>query len=191
MQELFKNTHDALMFAYNYSSQQYALSPMSKLMKGGGGGSGKGLVSLDGAGQSGIILTRLAQLTPLEQACITARYAPRYEECPCCQNKDKMTEQYREAIATLTEWAITACTGLSIRNMRGAIIRSFYERGVSITAAAKELNVAKTTAYDQKARIHKALKDMDGRAQRAASARLEEMCGAIEESPCAGQTCPV
>ncbi|WP_175445038.1 hypothetical protein [Janthinobacterium sp. MP5059B] len=42
----------------------------------------------------------------------------------------------------------------------------FFERGVSITAAAKELNVAKATAYDQKARIHKALKELDGRAQK-------------------------
>ncbi|OHV96606.1 hypothetical protein AKG95_18000 [Janthinobacterium lividum] len=191
MEELFKNTHDALMFAYNYSSQQYALSPMSKLMKGGGGGSGKGLVSLDGAGQSGIILTRLAQMTPLERACITARYAPRYEECPCCLNKDKMTEQYREAIAELAEWALSVCTGLTIRNMRGAIIRSFFERGVSITAAAKELNVAKATAYDQKARIHKALKDLDGRAQRAADAQLAGMCGDLVQEACAGQTCPV
>ena len=180
MEELFKNTHDALMFAYNYSSQQYALSPMSKLMKGGGGGSGKGLVSLDGAGQSGIILTRLAQMTPLEQACITARYAPRYEECPCCLNKDKMTEQYREAIAELAEWALSVCTGLTIRNMRGAIIRSFFERGVSITAAAKELNVAKATAYDQKARIHKALKELDA-----------GMCGDFLQEACAGQMCPV
>ncbi|WP_219118990.1 hypothetical protein [Janthinobacterium sp. UMAB-56] len=191
MQELFKNTHDALMFAFNYSSQQYALSPMSKLMKGGGAGGGKGLVSLDGAGQSGIILARLAQMTPLERACITARYAPRYEECPCCLNKDKMTEQYREAIAELAEWALGVCTGLTIRNMRGAIIRSFFERGVSITAAAKELNIVKATAYNQKARIHKALKELDGRAQQAASSCLEEMCGEINELPCVGQTCPV
>lgn len=191
MQELFKNTHDALMFAFNYSSQQYALSPMSKLMKGGVSGGGKGLVSLDGAGQSGIILTRLAQMTPLEQACITARYAPRYEECPCCLNKDKMTEQYREAIAELAEWALSVCTGLTIRNMRGAIIRSFFERGVSITAAARELNVAKATAYDQKARIHKALKDLDGRAQLAADAQLAGMCGDLVQEACAGQTCPV
>lgn len=177
MQELFKNTHDALMFAFNYSSQQYALSPMSKLVNGGGTGGGKGLVSLDGAGQSGIILTRLAQMTPLEQACITARYAPRYEECPCCLSKDKITEQYREAISELAEWALSVCTGLTIRNMRGAIIRAFFERGVSITAAAKKLNVARATAYDQKARIHKALKELDGRAQLTADALLSGMCG--------------
>lgn len=182
MQELFKNTHDALVFAYNYSSQQYSLSPMAKLMNGSGTGTGKGLVSLDGAAQSGFILNRLAKLTALEQACITARYAPRYEECPCCQSTDKMTEQYRAAIAELAEWALSACTGLTIRNMRGTIIRSFFERGVSITSAAKELNVAKATAYDQKARIHKALKELDYRAQRSADMLLTELTASEDEN---------
>jgi hypothetical protein len=190
MEELFKNPHDALMFAFNYSSQQYALSPMAKLMKTGIG-SGKGLVSLDGAAQAGIILARVDQLTALQRACIAARYAPRFEECPCCQNKDKMTDVYREALATLAEWAISQCTGMTLRNMRGAIVRSFYERGVSITAAAKQLNVPKSTAYDQKSVICKALQDLDGAAQRAAAGRLEDMCQPRDEKTCAGISCPV
>lgn len=190
MEELFKNTHDALMFAFNYSQQQYALSPMAKMMKTGIG-SGKGLVALDGAAQSGIIMSRLGQMSAVHQACIVARYAPRFEECPCCANKDKMTDAYREAIATLGEWAIGHCTGMTLRNMRGAIVRSFFERGVSIAAAAKELNVAKATAYDQKAKIFKALKELDEHAQRAIGGRLEDMCGPRDENPCAGITSPV
>jgi uncharacterized protein YoaH (UPF0181 family) len=172
---LFANPHDALMFAFNYSSQQYALSPMSKLMKTGIG-SGKSLVALDGAAQAGIIRARVAQLPPLQQACIIARYAPRFEECPCCRNKDKMTDEYREGIATLADWAISHCSGMTLRNMRGAFVRSFFERGVSVAEAAKELGVAKATVYDQKARIHKALKDLDGAAQVAASSKLGEVC---------------
>jgi hypothetical protein len=190
MTELFKNTHDALVFAYNYSSQQYALSPMSKLMKTGIG-SGKGLVALDGAAQAGIIISRVCQLPALQQACIVARYTPRFEECPCCQNKDKITDDYRESIATLTEWAIGYSAGMTLRNMRAAIVRSFFERGVSIAAAAKVLNVAKATAYDQKARIHKALKDLDAQAQGAIEARLSNMCGDGPESACVGITGPV
>lgn len=190
MEELFKNTHEALMFAFNYSQQQYALSPMAKMMKTGIG-SGKGLVALDGAAQSGIIMSRLGQMSIEHQACIAARYAPRFEECPCCANKDKMTDGYREAISTLGEWAVGQCTGISLRNMRGAIVRSFFERGVSIAAAAKELNVAKATAYDQKARIFKALKELDGQAQRDIAHRLEEMCGMPDENTCLGITGPV
>lgn len=176
MQELFKNTHDALIFAFNYSSQQYPLSPMSKLMSGNGSGTGKGLVSIDGAAQAGIIRSRIAQLPALQAACIVARYAPRIEECPCCKGRDKMTDEYREALAALAEWAISHCSGITLRNMRGAIVRSFFESGVSIAEAAKELNVPKATAYDQKARIHKALKEFDLIAQRAVATRIEDMC---------------
>jgi len=161
---LFANPHDALTFAFNYSSQQYALSPMSKLMKTGIG-SGKGLVALDGAAQAGIIRARVSQMPALQAACIVARYAPRFEECPCCQSRDKMSDEYREAVATLAEWAIGHCAGITLRNMRAAIIRSFFERGVSIADAAKQLNVPKATAYDQKARIHKSLKEIDQKAQ--------------------------
>ena len=183
MQDLFNNTNDALVFAYNYSSQQFALSPMAKLMKSGGG-TGKGLVSLDGAAQSGLILVHVGRLPPLHQACIVARYAPRFEECQCCKSRDKMTDIYREAIATLSEWAIGEVTGMTLRNMRGVIIRSFYERGVSIQAAAKELNVAKSTAHDQKAKIFKSLKIMDDRALAAIEERLGSMCGGIDKIAC-------
>lgn len=174
MSELFNNVHDALTFAFNYSSQQYALSPMSKLMKTGIG-SGKGLMSTDGAAQAGIIKAHLGRLPALHQACIIARYAPRFEDCPCCASRDKMTDEYREAIATLTEWAISQISGITIRNMRAAIIRSFFERGVSIADAAKQLNVPKATAYDQKARIHKELKTMDAKAQAGVDEQLRDL----------------
>lgn len=178
MQELFKNTHDALVFAFNYSSEQYALSPMTKLMKTGIG-SGKGLVALDGAAQAGIIRSRVDQLPALQAACIIARYTPRFEECPCCQGRDKMTEEYREAVIMLTEWAIGHCSGITLRNMRAAIIRSFFERGVSISEVARELNVPKATAYDQKSRIHKALKKIDCQAQQNVDDRLQVLCCGI------------
>lgn len=190
MTELFKNTHDALIFAFRYSSQQYALSPLAKMMKSGTG-SGKGLVSLDGAAQSGIIMARLSKMPELQRACIVARYALRFEECPCCSSKDKMTDVYREAVATLTEWAIGECTGMTLRNMRGAIVRSFFERGVSIAAAAKELNVAKATAYDQKARIFTSLKILDARAQAAADERLASLSSPDSEIACTGLCSPV
>lgn len=183
MEGLFKHTHDALTFAFRYSSQQYALSPMAKMMKTGIG-SDKGLVSLDGAGQAGIIMAHIGRLPALHQACLIARYSARYEECPCCQSQDKMTDAYREAIASLAEWAISEVTGMTLRNMRGAIIRSFFEKGVSIAATAKELNVAKRTAYDQKAKIYKGLKTLDQAAQRAIEDRLSGMCAENIETSC-------
>jgi hypothetical protein len=190
MNELFSNPHDALVFAFNYSSQQYALSPMAKMIKTRTS-SGKGLVALDGAAQAGIIQSRMAQLPALQAACIVARYAPRFEECPCCNGRDKLTDTYREALATLAEWAISHCGGMTLRNMRGAIVRSFFERGVSISEAARSMNVPKATAYDQKARIHKALSELDLAAQRAAGLGIEDMCAQQEEIACTGLSCPV
>lgn len=49
--------------------------------------------------------------------------------------------------------------------MRATIDRSFFVRGMTISAAAAALSVAKATAYDQRARIHKALKELDFLAQ--------------------------
>ena len=188
--ELFRNSHDALMFAFRFSTQQYALSPMAKLMKTGIG-SGKGLVANDGAAQAGLILARVARMSSLHQACIVARFDPRMEECPCCQSKDKMTDAYREAIATLTEWSLSAMTGISIRNMRAAIIRSFFERGVSISDSAKQLGVSKSTAYDQKTKIFHALKKLDAEAQRHAEDVLAGICQEIQEMACVGKNSPV
>lgn len=65
---------------------------------------------------------------------------------------------------------------MTLRNMRGAVVRSFFERGVSLAEAAKELGVPKATAYDQKARIHKSLKGRDGCAQRSIDKSLEDVC---------------
>lgn len=188
--ELFRNSHEALMFAFRFSTQQYALSPMAKLMKTGIS-SGKGLVANDGAAQAGLIMARVARMTSLHQACIIARFDPQMEECPCCQSKDKMTDAYREAIATLTEWSLSAMTGISIRNMRAAIIRSFFERGISVGESAKELGVSKSTAYDQKTKIFHALRKLDAEAQRQAEDVLVGICEEIKEMACAGKKSPV
>jgi hypothetical protein len=174
--ELFKNSSEALVFAFRYSSQQYALSPMAKMMKTGIGSSGKGLVSLDGAGQAGFIRGEVDRLPSLHRSCIIARYSLKYEECRCC-GSDKALAEYLEAVANLSEWSLQWITGMSVRSMRQAIIRAYYERGVSIRDVAERLNVAKSTAYDQKSRIWARLKDMDSDAQRDISDRLDKICG--------------
>lgn len=165
MTELFKNSHDALMFAFHYSSQQYALSPMAKMMKTGVVGTGKGLVALDGAGQSGLIRKQIEKLTPIQRACIVARYSPRFIECQCCGSRDKILPEYKEAIATLAQWALSTFSGLSSRVARECIIRSFYERGVSIKEIAERTKIGKSTLYDHKSKIVAKLKEIDHSAQ--------------------------
>lgn len=174
--ELFKNASEALVFAFRYSHQQYALSPMAKMMQTGIRGSGKGLVSLDGAGQAGMIRREVDALPSLQRSCIVARYSPRTEDCPCCGG-DKMLDEYKEAVANLAEWSLQWITGMSVRSMRHAIIRAYYERGVSIQETAKRLNVGKSVAYDQKSKIWEKLKSLDNEAQRQIADRLEAICG--------------
>jgi predicted DNA-binding protein YlxM (UPF0122 family) len=176
MTELFKNAAEALTFAFRFSSQQYALSPHAKMMKSGIVGSGKGLVSLDGAGQAGFIRGEIDRMPSLQRSCIIARYSLRHEECKCCGG-EKMMDEYKEAVANLAEWSTQWLTGMSVRAMRHAIIRAYFERGVSIREVAERINVPKSTAYDQKNLIWAKLKQLDSEAQRDAADRLEKMCG--------------
>lgn len=183
--ELFRNSHDALKFAFNFSSEQYGTSAMSQL-SGPMASSGKGLVGMDGAGQAGFIMREFDDAfgyrTPNEdkigRACIVARYSPRYKECPCCRNTMGMQiQEYKEAITILENWSMQWITGISVRQMREVIIRSFYERRVHLMDEADRLNIGKTTAYAQKGAIIKELKKIDSEAQGKIFTRLEKMCG--------------
>ncbi len=176
MSELFKNSSDALIFAFRFSTQQYAISPMAKMMTTGIVGSGKGLVALDGAAQAGMILRKVDSLPSLQRSCIIARYSRRYDECKCC-GADKFLDEYKEAIANLADWSMQWTKGLSVRGMRYAIIRAFYERGISISEHAEQLNVAKSTVYDQKNRIWAELKKLDSEAQH----KIENLLDALQE----------
>ena len=164
MTELFKSTHEALVFALNYSSQQYALSPVAKMMKTGVTGTGKGLVSTDGAAQAGLILAAFSKMDKLKAHCIIARHAPKFTECACCGGP-KPTQQWRESITALRDWSMSTFSGLSHSVVREAIVMNFYSRGVSMDEAAKRANVPVKTVYNQRAKIHEALKVMDNQAQ--------------------------
>ena len=129
MNELFANTQDALVFAFKYSAQQYPASAMSTLMASGQAGTGKGLVSVAGAGQAGMLQSEIQALNPLHRACIIGRYAVRSEECPCCGG-EKLRQEYSAAVDELADWAVQWLTGISIRAMRQGIVRAYYERGV-------------------------------------------------------------
>ncbi|AYR25776.1 terminase gpA endonuclease subunit [Herbaspirillum rubrisubalbicans] len=85
--DLFRNEHEALKFAFNFQSQQYPLSPMSKLGSLEALGQGKGLVSTDGAAQAGMIRKKLDRLGEAHRHCLVARFSPKYDVCPCCQGE--------------------------------------------------------------------------------------------------------
>jgi hypothetical protein len=184
MTELFKSSHDALIFAFNYSSQQYAQSQMAQLMSAsaGGTGTGKGLVSLDGAAQAGFILAEVGRLDVLHRACIVARYSPRFVECPCCGNREgKMAQEYFEAVATLREWSTSLFTGLSLRNVRELMVRAYYERSLKVQAISDEVKVPKRTLYDTKAKIWDGLNTLDHAALAVIDDRLRKLTSPVVE----------
>ena len=73
IEPLFRSGHDACRFAYAYSSQQYAMTAMAKLMKGSCSGSGRGLIGLDGAAVAGTIKRHVEMLDDQYHAAILAR----------------------------------------------------------------------------------------------------------------------
>jgi hypothetical protein len=162
---LFNTTADAIMFALRFSSQQYAETPMSKLMKRNGGrSSGKGLVGLDGAGQAGLILKKIDTLGALERACIIARYTDRVSQCPCCK-QTTASDGYRAAITMLADWAARTIEHVTdVERMRFAIVQDFYERRRLVGKTAEGIGMPRQTAYDNRARIHDKLTMLDKKA---------------------------
>lgn len=71
---LFRSGHEACRFAYAYSGQQYPLTVMAKMMRGGLLGSGRGLVGLDGAAVAGTVKRHVDALRYPSPAIIAARY---------------------------------------------------------------------------------------------------------------------
>jgi hypothetical protein len=176
---LFENSHDALVFAFNFSSQQYGVSEMARLA-GPMASSGKGLIGMDGAAQAGMIMREVDAVgkeNPLHKACIVAIYSPKFKECPCCKSDRMPIQNYQEAVATLREKSADWISGISKRNMREAIIRAHYERGVSLKKEAERLKVPTSSAYDQKSVIMEKLIKLENEARGAIFERLNRMCG--------------
>lgn len=179
--QLFDSADHALIFALRFATQQYAESPMSKSLKthGAAPSSGKGLVGLEGAGVAGSIKRRLEQLSDPERAILTARFTERKCPCPTC-GSDAATSDYRGAIITLAAWAEQFVSNAdSVQRMRYAIVQAYFE-GTRISKVAKQINVPTRTAYDQKAKIHPQLVDLEKTARTSIDALLTDLC--LEEA---------
>lgn len=71
---LFRSGHEACRFAYAYSGQQYPMTVMAKMMRGGLLGSGRGLVGLEGAAVAGTVKRHVDALRHPSPAILAARY---------------------------------------------------------------------------------------------------------------------
>ena len=95
---LFKNTEQALIFAYNYTGQNCITSRLSPEPLPT---TGKGLGGLNGAAQAGMIRREVSSAGKLIESLITAKYATMWLTCscghPCCSGKIE-NKEWSEAI---------------------------------------------------------------------------------------------
>lgn len=174
--ELFKNSYDAMRYAFSYSTEQYAQTPMSKLMRTSGGrvGSGKGLVGNDGAGQSGMIRERIDDaLSALHVAIIVAKFAPTWQPCSCkspCCSGHKRNPEWEAAIVYLTEHMVTVLAGcVSHRQLRRFLVERYFGadkdpagRKLTMEAVARKCGVNRDTAAAHNAKITQYLRGTKG-----------------------------
>lgn len=155
-ERLFDSSHAALVFAFNYSGQQYQASAMNKAMTPAIG-SGKGLVGVDGAAQAGMIRSELGMLPELHQAVLTARCAPRDVLCdcgrPCCATK-RSNPEWEAAIVWLTERAMQQLSGsFSHYRVRRSILEKIFGAKVNLAEIAEDCGVHRNTVSDQNAKL--------------------------------------
>lgn len=172
---LFTSAHSALVFAFNFSGQQYD-RPMMNRIASPAIGSGKGLAGLDGAAQAGMIKAELRALGLIYEAVLIARIAPKWTPCdcgaPCCGGR-KTNGEWFDAIGTLTAYAKDALQGcFSHYNMRNAIVQKYFGVNISLADIADACDVNRDTASSHNARVLKVLKADESKAWAAIDGRL-------------------
>lgn len=165
-QPLFNSTHEALLFAYNYSYQQSPKSTMTALMarkdeeNGAVRTEGRGLSGVDGAAQAGMVLAQVERLPASQRNYIVAKYGDATHECLCC-GEDAHTREWKAAID-----ALSGCIELDglpkkvkLSLIRKAICGSKFDQGKMVDKYdLSERTVYRKTA-DVQARMDKIRKD--------------------------------
>ena len=153
---LFKSAADALRFAFNYSHQQYDRPLMNRMM--GGEGGGKGLAGQDGAGQAGMIVSRLKQLPHVHLMVLAVRFIPRSSPCACgslCCSKRAKNLAWEEAASALGAYATEAFQGgVGRYRLRTALVRRFYGSGDTHADIADDVGVSLRTVESESAIIN-------------------------------------
>lgn len=157
---LFRSAHAALVFAFNFTMQQYDRPLMNKVASRDAQHEGKGLSGQDGAAQAGMIRRRLSTLPPLQQAIMVSRTAPPTLVCscgaPCCQGRQanlEWTAAIRLVADSAEQEALAGCTinrGLTL----GLLIRLFGQgKGQQMSDIAKQADVSSNTATNHLSRL--------------------------------------
>lgn len=156
---LFASAHNALVFAFNFSGQQYDRPMMNRLADNPVDYVSKGLSGMDGAAQAAMVFNKLFHLPPLYQYIVFASYAPRTIPCECrrsCCVGQKRNEQWHACIRMIEEAAITqALPGCITHRVlrRGIVQRAFGDKSVVLLDLAEKAGVNKNTATDHNSKV--------------------------------------
>jgi hypothetical protein len=154
MTELFKSAHNALTFAYRFSSEQYNRPMMNKLADKTAR-TGKGLAGLAGAGQAGMIRREVKELGALHEAIVIASFAPPSTPCACkapCCSGEKANKEWSEAIYLITMAAMERLSGkLSHYQLRRGIVERQFGVKRTLSDLAEQCRVNRDTASEHNA----------------------------------------
>lgn len=155
---IFETAHNALLFAFNFSDQQYERPLMNRLADDPVGHVSKGLSGMDGAAQAGMIFSRMKLLSDLSQHILFAQYAPPTIRCTCgraCCTGRKPNELWEYSINEISRASITGATVgvLSYRILRDAVVRKMFGVKADIVKAADRCGLSERSAYDHQAAI--------------------------------------
>ena len=154
---IFDSTRSAVVFALGFSTQQYGATPLSKLQRNRIG-SGKWLVGMDGAGQAGMVLAQIARLGKTDRAVIVARFAPRFEPCPCCGG-ERPIAIWREAIEHLAMCCILS--GVSNIRFRSDLVEKYFGVPVRLNDLAERYAMNRNTVSEHYRIMARQLSDME------------------------------
>ncbi len=148
---LFESAHAALVFALNYSMQQYDRPLMNKAMSGRTQGDGRGLSGVDGAGQAGMIRAELARLPPLYRAVLIVSAAPSDFPCECkaaCCIGRKVNPEWQAAMSEVTTAAAAGALSGCVSNgrLRSALIQRLFGARATLADLAERHGVDEKTA---------------------------------------------
>lgn len=170
---LFRSGHDACRFAYAYSSQQYAMTAMAKLMRGSIVGSGRGLFGLDGAAVAGTVKRHVEELDSSLHAAIVARY-----------ELDRKVSVV--GASALVQHVIPALgTGGHNRRMVMALICRYFRitdeggRHVMLSALCDQFGLSADTMTRRWRATKSRLREIESRAQAAIDGALQDV-GLVE-----------
>jgi len=157
---LFSSAHAALTFAFNHTAQVYDRPLMARLASKPRPGTGKGLGGTDGAGQAGMILAKMDQLTELHQLIILARFLPQTACCSHC-GSDAWDADWLAVIRKISDAAMLhgVLSGHIIhRAVRDALVMRYFankanRKRILLGTIAAKAGISDRTVTDQNSKI--------------------------------------